>query len=236
VHALAAAGLEPIAVPTIEVRLEPPGGPLDAAVRDLAAFGWVAVTSPNGAAAVLAANHRVGAVLGQTRWAAVGSATAAVLERVGVAVDFLPDESTGRALADGLPIEPGDRVLLPRGDLAGEAVPAGLLARGAVVVDVVAYRTHEAPATSRGSLRAAFAPNPPDAVILTSGSTARGLLRLADDIGLDVRGIAAVCAGPETAREVRRLGFGVAAVSRSPDPAALADATATAVAEPVASR
>ena len=69
-----------------------------------------------------------------------------------------------------------------------------------MVDDVVAYRTLEAPATSRSLLRQAMAERAFDAVVFTSGSTVRGLGSLAASDGLDVTSIPAICIGPETGR------------------------------------
>ena len=104
-------------------------------------------------------------------------------------------------------------VLVVRGDLAGTTLSEALRARGAVVDDVVAYRTTEAPAGSRGLLRSAVEAGPIAGVILTSGSTARGLRRLADAVSVDVAGLPAVCIGDATAVAAREAGFRVVAVA-----------------------
>lgn len=234
--ALREQGLEPITVPAIAVELDPPGGVLDSVARVIQSFDWVVVTSPNGARAVLAAAGRVSTSLAGPRWAAVGAGTAAVLEREDVHVDFLPSRAEARVLADELPVRRADEVLLLRGDLAGGDLPARLEERGAVVEDVVAYRTIEGPASSRPNLRDAWATGRPDAVVLASGSAARGLMALADAEGLDVCSIPAICIGPETHREAARLGFDVVATSPDPDPSTLAATTAAALAQPLETR
>jgi hydroxymethylbilane synthase len=219
-------GLDPIRVPAISVELEPPGGELDAAMRGLDTYRWVVVTSANGARAILRASERVFAALETPRWAAIGRATRAILEHEGITIDLQPARASGAALADELPIEPGDRVLLVRGDLADAELPAALRARGAVVDEVVAYRTREAPEGSRALLRRAMDGGPIDAVVFTSGSTVRGLLRLARMESLDVASIPSVCIGPETAAEATDAGFSVIAVSVSQESSVLAITTA----------
>jgi uroporphyrinogen-III synthase len=236
VEALRDLGLEPFVVPAIDVRLEPAGGSLDRAARVLHRFDWVVVTSANGARAILAAAERVLTPLEVPRWAAVGPGSAGVLEHEGVEIEFRPAVSSASGLGVELPLRVGERVLLVRGDLADDALPARLRERGGEVVDVVGYRTHVAPEGSRRRLREVFEPCPPAVVVLTSGSTARGLLRLGDAEGLDVRSVPAVCVGPDTAREAERLGFEVLAVSPDPDPISLAATTAAAVAAPLVTR
>jgi len=227
--ALRLAGLQPVVVPAIAIEVDPPRGTLDWFAGSLHTYAWVLVTSPNGARAILVAAQRVLTELGTPRWAAIGSATKAILEREGIEVDFQPDRSTGEAMADDLPIADGDRVLVLRSDIAGDALAGRLRRRGADVDDVVAYRTREAPPSSRSLLHEAMAEGPFDAVILTSGSTVRGLLSLAAAETLDVTSIPAVCIGPETAHAATTAGFRVLAVSSSRDGRALAGATAAAL-------
>jgi len=128
-------------------------------------------------------------------------------------------------------VGPGDRVLLLRGDLADHELPDALRARGAEVDDVVAYRTVEAPDSSRRLLRRAIEAGRVDAVLFTSGSTVRGLVALAAAESLiDVTTIPAICIGPETAREADRLGFRVLADAPARGARALAATTAEALA------
>jgi hydroxymethylbilane synthase len=226
VSAMSAAGLDPIAVPAIAIELDPPGGDLDSATGNLRTYAWVAVTSANGARAMLNAAERLEIDLQGPSWAVIGAATRRVLEAAGVAVAFQPSRSDGAALALELPATPGDRVLVVRGDLADETLPSALRTRGAEVDDVIAYRTREAPETSRSLLRRAVADGPIDAVAFTSGSTVRGLVTLARAEGLDVASIPAVSIGPETAAAARDQGFSVLAVSPASDAGVLAATTA----------
>jgi uroporphyrinogen-III synthase len=147
-----------------------------------------------------------------------------------VRVSFQPQAATAAALGSELPARPGDRLLVVRGDLADERLPAALRARGAIVDDIVGYRTVEAPAESGPLLREAVANGGLDAIVFTSGSTARGLLALADAAGITAWAIPAVCIGPETAAEAARLGFTVLAVAPDARADALATTTAAAVA------
>lgn len=234
--ALRGEGLDPVAVPAIAVEIDPPGGALDRVVRVIQTFDWVVVTSPNGARAVLTAADRVSAALATPRWAAIGAGTADVLQRRDVQVDFLPSRAQARFLAEELPITADEQVLLLRGDLAGGDLPARLEERGATVADVIAYRTVEGPPASRRLLDDALATGDLDAVVLASGSAARGLVALADGRGLDVRAIPAICIGFETHREATRLGFQVVATSADPDPSTLAATTAAALADPMETR
>jgi len=227
---LRGAGLDPIPVPAIAVEFDPPRGDLDAAAGLLHTYRWVVITSANGARAILRAAERILTELGAPSWAAIGPATRHALEDQGIEVQFQPGLSSGIAMAAELPVVAGDRILVVRGDLADEELAVALRARGAEVDDVIAYRTREAPESSRGLLRAATADGPIAAAVFTSGSTVRGLLSLGEADSIDVRSFPAVCIGPETADDARAAGFRILAVAPTPDSAALAEATATALA------
>lgn len=227
--ALRGASLEPVLVPAIAVEIDPPRGELDAAAGLLHTYEWVVITSANGARAILKAATRILTELGAPSWAAIGPATAALLDREGVVVQFQPSQSSSRAMAAGLPVRPTERVLVVRGDLASPDLAVALRARGAEVDDIVAYRTREAPETSRVLLRRALMAGPVDAVVFTSGSTVRGLVKLAAEESIDVLSTPSVCIGPETADAARAAGFRVLAISPEPDSAALAAATAMAL-------
>jgi hydroxymethylbilane synthase len=228
--ALRDAGLDPIPVPAIAIEFDPPHGDLDAAAARLHTYRWVVITSANGARAILEAGERILTEPGAPSWAAIGPATRRVLEDEGIEVELQPSHSSGTAMAVELPVVAGDRILVVRGDLADEALAVALRAREAEVDDVIAYRTREAPESSRRRLRAATADGPIAAAVFTSGSTVRGLVSLGDAESIDVRAFPAVCIGPKAADEAHTAGFRILAVSPTTDSAALAAATASALA------
>jgi hydroxymethylbilane synthase len=230
VSALRDAGLDPVSVPAIEVEIDPPRGDLDAAAGRLHTYAWVVITSANGARAILKAAERILTELGSPSWAAIGPATRRVLEHEGIEVDFQPSQHTAMAMSAELPVKPHQRVLVLRGDLAGDGLAVAVRARGAEVDDVIGYRTREAPDGSLALLRTAVAGGPIRAIVFTSGSTVRGLRSLGQRESIDVRSLPAVCIGPETADEATAAGFRVLAVSPATDAGALARATVDALA------
>ncbi|MGH2456463.1 MAG: uroporphyrinogen-III synthase [Candidatus Limnocylindria bacterium] len=219
-------GIGSIHVPTVAVVPAADGRPLARALQALATGGWLVVTSAPGAAAV------VGALAGRqlatgVQVAAVGSATAAALQAHGIGVDLVPD----RFLAEAIPAAMGDLrdrvVLLARADAADGALPATLRERGARVEEMVAYRTVEGPPGSRARIRRVLADGV-DGILLTSGSSARGLVALLSARLRDrARTLPAFCIGPVTASAAREMGFTVGAVARDHTAAGLAAATAS---------
>jgi len=227
--ALEAAGVEPVHVPAIEIHAAVPGGAFDTAVARVNAGDIVVVTSANAARAMLRAATRMDVAPALLSWAAVGEATAAVLADAGLEGVFIPSGPNAASLARELPVRPHDRVLVPHADIADRALAETLRSRGAIVTDVIAYETAEAPETSRRLLAAALDDGPLDVLVLTSGSTARGLLALASgDARRRLLATPVITGGPATFAVARDLGF--ATVLQAPSPGAHALATFTAAA------
>lgn len=147
VDRLAIMGAEAIEAPMI--RIAPPEdlNPLRRAVGNVDTFDWIVFTSANAVEAFMSAlldgTRDVRALKGP-RLCSVGTGTAERLARYGVKADLIPDEFRGDALvaamADAGTLE-GCRVLVPRADIGRDIIVDGLRSAGALVTDVVAYRT-----------------------------------------------------------------------------------------------
>ena len=222
---LARRGIDAISVPTVAIAPASAGGPLDDAIRSLDGAEWLVITSVNGAAALLARLAAMNRSLpGGIRLAAVGPASAAALQVGGLRVDHVPSRYLTVAMAEGLGELAGKRVVLARADAATRDLRDALIRRGAVVEEVVAYRTVEGPRESRDQIRAALAQQL-DGVTFTSSSTVRGLHALlsAREV-FRATALPAFCIGPVTARTARRAGFAVPVVAESHTTEALAEA------------
>jgi uroporphyrinogen-III synthase len=224
---LQARGATPIATPTIAV--EPPAtlAPLDGALRGLARYDWVVFTSAN---AVNAVADRLAALRlpldPSPRLAAVGEVTARMAAGRLRMPDFVSSTARGEALASEIEHVDGRRVLFPRGDLAGDALPEGLRDRGATVDEVVVYRTVAGPGARElaGLVRAGEV----DAILFMSASSIRYFVDALDAESAaphpDQRAAAIVCIGPETALAAQRAGLQVSAVGATRTAAAVVDA------------
>ncbi|MDR7556702.1 MAG: uroporphyrinogen-III synthase [Armatimonadota bacterium] len=211
---LRALGATVVAIPTVEI-LPAPAKSLDRALRRIGRYDWIVVTSANGARVLVTRAQALGLDLRRARrprWAAVGPATAAVLRAAGVRVAKIPSRYLTEALGRELPDVAGRRVLLARADLASPDLARRLAARGAHVETVVAYRTRVAPRASALPLRRALA-RPFDAIVCTSASTVRGLVRLAGRARLRTSTLA--CIGPVTAAAARAAGLRPQIVART---------------------
>jgi uroporphyrinogen III methyltransferase/synthase len=202
------AGAIPVEVPVIEVVDPADGGEaLRAAARWLPGFDWVAVTSPNGAARLLAAVAQVGGdarSFGATKVAAIGPGTARVLAEGGIRADLVPEHFVAESLLDamGEPPRHGARLLLARAEVARDVLPDGLRARGWDVEVVDAYRTVGATVSDDDRTRVTSA----DIVTFTSSSTVE---RFLDAFGPDTVPPTVACIGPITAATARERGLTV---------------------------
>ncbi len=220
-------GAEAIEVPAIEVRPPEDWLPLDRAIARLPEFAWIVFTSVNAVDSFfgrLDAAGRDARALAGVRVAAIGPATAEALRARGLRADYAPQRFTTEALAQGLAVTPGARVLLPRADIAPEELVRDLTARGAAVEQVVAYRT-VTPEGSRELAREALAGGRVDMVTFTSSSTVQNLVSL---LGKEARallsGVPVASIGPATTRTAERLGLRVAVTAREHTIPGLAEA------------
>lgn len=205
-------GAEVVEAPAI--RIEPPSSwaPLDQAIQALPSYDWVLFTSVNGVKYFLQRMRSLGMDtkgLKAVKLAAIGPATREELETHALAVDVVPErfiaEEVFRALKRSGPLR-GRRALLPRADIAREALPELLRKEGMQVDVVVAYRT----VTAREDIRRGVdlvTRGLIDAVTFTSGSTVRSFFSAVEDRE-SLRGkFIPASIGPITSRALREQGF-----------------------------
>lgn len=207
---LEAEGAEVLTLAAISIEPAANYHALDRAIRQIEQYQWVIFTSVNGVRAV---GQRL-AVIGQdwqtlkhARVAAIGPATARALREVGVQPDFVPAEYVAEAITAGIGEVAGLRLLLPRADIAREALAIDLRRKGAVVDEIAAYRTVTQPLDQQMIERVIA--KRPDVVTFTSSSTVRGLLAALSGVNVAeaLRGVAVACIGPITAKTVREAGL-----------------------------
>jgi uroporphyrinogen-III synthase/uroporphyrinogen III methyltransferase/synthase len=206
-------------------------GPLDAALRDLGRFDWAAFASATAVERTLDRLRALGldpAALGRLSLAAVGPATASCLARAVRAPDVVPAESKGEALAAALaPLVRGRRVLLPRPAEGRPELLAGLLAAGADVVAVEAYRTLSAPPEAVAPLAAWLDAGEIAAVAFASPSAVQAVVAGLGPRASLLRRAPLAAIGPTTADALRAAGLDPAIQPRRYTGADLAEAIAT---------
>jgi uroporphyrinogen-III synthase len=176
-------GATVLEIPFIEIRTPRSFEPLDSALRNLAEYDWLILTSVNGVEAMwkrlVKLKLRKGK-LERLRIATIGPATKKAIEKRGVRVDVVPKEYVAESVVRSLRRRAkGKRVLLVRAKVARDVIPKELRKAGAHVDVVEAYQTI-VPKSSRKQLRRALA-NPrrrPHLVTFTSSSTVHNFVAL----------------------------------------------------------
>ncbi|GLV51508.1 bifunctional uroporphyrinogen-III C-methyltransferase/uroporphyrinogen-III synthase [Thermobispora bispora] len=230
---LRAYGAVPEEVPTISV--EPPRTPqqMDRAIKGLinGRYEWVVFTSVNAVKALREKFEEYGLdarAFAGLKIAAVGDATARSLMDFGIRPDLVPtgEQSSEGLLAEWPPydslLDPINRVLLPRADIATDTLIAGLTELGWECDDVTAYRTVRA-APPPAPIREAIKSGGFDAVLFTSSSTVRNLIGIAGKPH-NVTVIAVI--GPQTAKTAQEFGLRVDVMAEKPSVSLLAAALA----------
>ena len=228
-------GAQVIEIPFIDIRNPRSFKPLDAALKNLAGYDWLILTSANGVEAVWERMEYLGLVQpwksgasgtrldakadgalapeGRLGIAAIGPATKKAIEQRGVKVNVVPKEYVAESVALSLRGRvKGKRVLLVRARVARDVIPRELRKAGARVDVVEAYETI-VPESSRQRLKAALA-NPkrrPHIVTFTSSSTVRNFVQLlGGSRRLKTLGrIRMASIGPVTSSTLREFGLSV---------------------------
>jgi uroporphyrinogen III methyltransferase/synthase len=237
VERLTALGAEAVEAPMIQIVPPHDLAPLRQAAASADQFDWIVFTSTNAVDAFMHAlldgDRDVRALKGPML-CAVGSATAGRLALHGIKVDLVPDEFRAEALTTALlqrgPVE-GARILLPHADIARDVVADQLRHDGAIVTEVVAYRTvpDESSRDDQGAdVYRMLLDGRIDVVTFTSASAIRNFAAL---FGLDqaadlLRQTVVATIGPVTREAAVQLGIHVAIQPATYNIAALADAIA----------
>lgn len=231
--ALEKLGAEVLLLPTVGFAPPEDFRPLDAALARLHDFDWILFTSQN-AVRYFSSRARTlhldlaSPAIRRPRVAAVGPATSLVASEEGFSVDFVPSNHTGEALAAELSgAIHGGKILLPRSDRGGSRLPEALRQAGALLTQVVAYRTL-APESLAPGMLAQILSAEVDALIFSSPSAFHNLsdcVGAAALVQLSSR-VQFAAIGPTTAQAMREAGARVEMEANESSPAGLADAVA----------
>jgi uroporphyrinogen III methyltransferase/synthase len=236
VDRLSALGAEPVEAPMI--RIVPPDdlAPLRRAAAEPDAFDWIVFTSANAVEAfmgVLLDGQRDVRSLKGPQLCTVGTGTAERLAQYGIKVDLIPEEFRAEAVVMALATRTtldGARVLLPRADIAREVIADELRTAGALVTDVVAYRTVLEDTHREGDpdIYGMLLEGRIDVVTFTSASAVRNFAKVyGRDQAADLLKSTAVAAiGPVTADAAAQLGINVTIQPTKYTVAGLVDAIA----------
>ncbi len=247
-------GALPVELPVI--RIAPPAdwSPLDQALQALAektAYDWLIFTSANGVKMVIERLKTLGLeprVLAAARIATIGPATAAALEKYGLAAALVPEEYIAESVAAALRHEveqrgqtlTGQRILLARAAEARQVLITELEQAGARVEVVAAYQTLPvAQDDERGrEVIALLRQQQLDVITFTSSSTVHHFMHWLSQSAPDIAILLAypgkqplrpliACIGPITAQTARDYGLEVGVEAREYTTAGLVEALIT---------
>jgi len=192
---------------------------LDAAIHALGSYDWLIFTSVNGVRFFFARMDQLGipaaSIIGHL--AAVGPKTAEALEARGLQVAVIPADYVAEGLLKSLgdQLHAGQRVLLPRADIARKLLPQELRVMGMDVSEVDVYHTvidaEQAPQAARRIQQGRI-----DAILFTSSSTVSHFVQAMAPYASPgwLERVRVACIGPITAETAQRLGLTVDVVAQ----------------------
>ena len=154
-------------------------------------YDWIIFTSTN---AVRFFFEKVPPKLITSKIAVVGSKTKKMIEEFGLTIDFMPSEFTGKQLANELPINSNQQILIPRSNLAkNDSVE--ILENKNCNVETISIYENTPIRYSKEELNKVFNQKI-DFITFTSGST----VTVFQQLGFPLTQEKVICIGPETAK------------------------------------
>jgi uroporphyrinogen III methyltransferase/synthase len=213
-------GAAVVEIPTIEIRRLATDDRVRSAIKNLERTALVIFASANAVDIFFQMLLTTGSdarALHNSKLCAIGQETADALAGRGLRPELVTSEYTAEGLANALEgwgLD-GLRVLVPRAEIARDALPSLLANRGAEVEILPVYRAVCPPEAGLALLRL-FDAEGVDVVTFTSSSTVSNFVRAFPEDRLPaILGDAEIaCMGPVTADTARKLGLPVSIVAR----------------------
>jgi len=212
-YKLKALGAEVVEYPTIEIRPSQNIDKVNTKLRQIHQAQYIIFTSVNGVKAFF---ERLNDLkmdvrqIGQGKLIAIGPATAKALEEKGLVVEAIPEIYVAEGIIDCLKghIKEGDKVFMPRANIARRALNDGLEALGAHVEEIEIYET-VLPVEGDQYLKEILLEGI-DWITFTSSSTVENFMTL---LGKEyqhlIDGVKIAAIGPITGKTAEELGLSV---------------------------
>jgi|TARA_B100000029_G_scaffold497968_1_gene566157 uroporphyrinogen-III synthase len=171
-------------------------------VKNLSAYNWVVVTSPNGANRLIENVDEL-ENFQKLKIGVIGKSTAEVFEKFGITVDLIPERTFSEGFVEifPTPLDEENRILLVQAEKARTIIYEGLRNLGWQIDKVVAYRNIDAEIEKESLLEAKSA----DAIVFTASSAVN---RYHEISGVP-EPLDAICIGPITGETAQNLGWKV---------------------------
>jgi uroporphyrinogen III methyltransferase/synthase len=213
-------GAAVVEIPTLEVKPMPTDERVRKAIAALGHTALVIFASANAVDIFFRMLVETGAdarALHASKLCAIGQETAEMLQNHGLRPELVTSEYTAEGLAkalEGWEME-GMRVLVPRAEVARDALPSLLAMRGAEVQILPVYQA-VCPAPAAPALLRLFGAEGVDMITFTSSSTVANFVRAfpEDKLPAMLGDAEIACMGPVTADTARKLGLRVDIVAR----------------------
>ena len=213
-------GAAVVEVPTLEIRRLPTDDRVRSAINNLSRTALVIFASANAVDIFFQMLLTTGVdarAFHNSKLCAIGQETADALAGHGLRPELVTSEYTAEGLANALEgwEMQGMRVLVPRAEIARDALPSLLANRGAEV-DILPVYSAVCPADAGPALLRLFGGEGVDVITFTSSSTVVNFVQAFPEDRLPaILGDAEIaCMGPVTADTARKLGLDVAIVAR----------------------
>ncbi|AGK55103.1 uroporphyrinogen-III synthase [Bacillus sp. 1NLA3E] len=198
----------PIEIPLIAFRPVQLNDKLKEMITKLHTYDWIIFTSN------VTVDTFLSMVNSQTlpKVAVIGARTKQVLEERGIPVAFTPSEYVAEGfVSEFLPlIQPGMKVLIPKGNLARDYIALALTEHGAIVTESVIYETY-APEESKKELAEMLSNEELDILTFTSPSTVDHFIEIVQEYNLSdkLKSCLVACIGPVSTKRAKALGLTV---------------------------
>ncbi len=205
-------GAEVVEMPAIRIVPPQDDSPLRAAVANVKDFDWIVFTSANSVEAffeILTESGLDSRALGGNRICSIGPATAQHLAGHGITSDAQPERYLGSEIASAIDAAgglDGKNILCPRGDIAPQDMIDDLRARGAIVHQVIAYRTVP-DCSGADRLAELLAGDKVNWITFTSSSTVTNFLGAIEPEKISAASVRLASIGPVTSAQIRQFGL-----------------------------
>lgn len=214
-ESIEALGGEPMEFPTIATADPEDYSGLDQAIAKLEQYDWLILTSANGVEkffARLRYHKKDVRALHGVKICAIGPATRGEIEKNGLYIDLMPEKFVAESLIEAFKNQDivGKKILMTRADIARKDLPVTLKNMGALVDDVVAYRTVQGTGNVELLLRM-LEDKQIHAVTFTSSSTVKNFVSMVgkENTAQLLQDVVVASIGPITTKTAQDLGLRV---------------------------